>query len=67
MWSSIAKKEEYQHTEQTCAICLEEGPLAELYCGHRYHPQCIRIWLQKQTLCPCCRLEGIRGIKVRCR
>ena len=42
-----------------CVICLGEVPagetIAELACGHVYHPECIREWLTKsKDTCPMC-------------
>lgn len=44
----------------TCTICLErleESIYAVKKCGHRFHYNCIRDWLQAQVIssCPICR------------
>lgn len=53
--------------EDSCSICLENGPSAELYCGHQYHLSCIGDWLSRSQCCPCCRLQNVRGVKVYCQ
>lgn len=43
--------------EWCCVICLDENPKnsVTLLCGHVYHNQCVRLWLQKSFRCPLCR------------
>lgn len=42
-----------------CSICMEEVQLgeeiSELWCGHWYHPFCIKQWLDAHGACPLCR------------
>ena len=43
-----------------CSVCLgpmaeNNGPYIQLQCTHRFHVQCIELWLQKHSSCPCCR------------
>ncbi|KAG0475379.1 hypothetical protein HPP92_015065 [Vanilla planifolia] len=49
-----------------CSICLgvvvdgeKERPLP--VCGHWFHPECIEEWLKKQSNCPLCRANIVRG------
>ena len=48
-------------TNKECLICLEEqklGSLAcKLQCGHLFHKDCVKEWLQKHCTCPVCRFE----------
>ncbi|NXN78652.1 DZIP3 ligase, partial [Bombycilla garrulus] len=44
--------------DDPCAICHEElgGMPCELQCGHEFHRECIRMWLQESSsTCPICR------------
>jgi hypothetical protein len=49
--------QEQEHTE--CTICMEEAKLGDelssLWCGHWYHPFCIKTWLDAHGACPLCR------------
>jgi hypothetical protein len=42
-----------------CSICIEEwavkATLAQLSCGHAFHPTCIHSWVVRSTSCPVCR------------
>lgn len=42
-----------------CCICLESlnYDIKILNCSHKYHKECIDIWLKKQKKCPCCRIQ----------
>lgn len=45
---------------QVCAICLAELKVNDRVshsrsCNHEYHNDCIRLWLEKNDTCPCCR------------
>lgn len=42
--------------EEPCGVCLEkEGVFHGLPCGHLYHKDCIRNWLNTNPTCPACR------------
>ncbi|KAJ1454625.1 hypothetical protein M885DRAFT_234954 [Pelagophyceae sp. CCMP2097] len=55
--------------EQTqCCVCLEdfcgadddddasaEAPHRVLWCGHKFHQECLEPWLKRQMVCPLCR------------
>jgi len=59
------KKSKFIHTEEICVICQEDfmlKPLStELYCGHKYHKNCIRKWVCEKPTCPLCN----KGLKHR--
>uniref|UniRef100_A0ACD5VVJ7 Uncharacterized protein n=1 Tax=Avena sativa TaxID=4498 RepID=A0ACD5VVJ7_AVESA len=43
-----------------CSICLgeyEEGEEVKALprCGHRFHPECVDVWLRSRPSCPLCR------------
>jgi len=42
-----------------CVICLEEykfkDSMGKLKCGHDYHADCIKKWLQVKSVCPICK------------
>jgi E3 ubiquitin-protein ligase synoviolin len=53
-----ATEAELDNCERTCIICrdgMEEGK--KLPCGHIFHFQCLRMWLQQQQTCPTCRAD----------
>jgi hypothetical protein len=42
--------------DKTCIICLEEITQAKkLKCGHIFHLNCLRRWLEQNVQCPTCR------------
>ncbi|CAH2283987.1 RING-H2 finger ATL2-like [Pelobates cultripes] len=45
--------------QDECSICLSAFDPAEeimlLHCGHRFHIECIQMWLQEHCTCPMCR------------
>ncbi|OHT00866.1 hypothetical protein TRFO_32391 [Tritrichomonas foetus] len=47
--------------EATCAICLDTfktgTKVAELKCGHIYHEDCVKPWVDGHTTCPVCRAD----------
>ncbi|KAG5559021.1 hypothetical protein RHGRI_008818 [Rhododendron griersonianum] len=51
-----ATPEELNTSDATCIICREEMTTAKrLSCGHLFHVQCLRSWLERQHTCPTCR------------
>ena len=53
-----ASNEELQQVDATCIVCREEmaHPHAKkLPCGHIFHFDCLRSWLEENTTCPTCR------------
>lgn len=53
-----ATNDELAACEHTCIICrdgMEAGK--KLPCGHIFHLECLRLWLQHQQSCPTCRAE----------
>ena len=50
------KAEELAGMDNTCIICLEEIKKAKrLKCGHIFHLNCLRRWLEQNVQCPTCR------------
>ena len=45
----------------TCTICVEHIKLKTkgmfMPCGHIYHPDCLKPWLETNNSCPICRFE----------
>ena len=45
--------------QPSCSICIVDYELDEmvsqLICGHRFHPECIRQWVESNRSCPYCR------------
>ncbi|CAM9631320.1 unnamed protein product [Ectocarpus sp. 13 AM-2016] len=51
-----ATEEELAECEHTCIICRDTMDAGKkLPCGHIFHFQCLRMWLQQQQACPTCR------------
>ncbi|CAO2169386.1 unnamed protein product [Urochloa humidicola] len=51
-----ASPEELNASDATCIICREEMTTAKkLLCGHLFHVNCLRSWLERQHTCPTCR------------
>ena len=51
-----ATEEELNSTDRTCIICRDEMEAAKkLPCGHLFHFNCLRSWLERQQACPTCR------------
>ncbi|EHA8589630.1 hypothetical protein COCNU_scaffold011582G000020 [Cocos nucifera] len=48
-------------TSEMCSICLENivsgTPAGWLPCSHVFHPACIANWLDRNAVCPICRLK----------
>lgn len=44
-----------------CTVCCENILLNTkgmfMPCGHIYHPECLKPWLEKNNTCPVCRFE----------
>lgn len=45
--------------KETCAICREEKKVKDLVilntCSHKFCPDCITPWFERDNSCPCCR------------
>ena len=45
----------------TCTVCVEQIPIGKkgmfMPCGHIYHPDCLKPWLETNNTCPVCRFE----------
>lgn len=55
---ATASAEELTQVDRTCIVCREEMhfPQAKkLPCGHIFHFDCLRSWLEDNTTCPTCR------------
>ncbi|XP_055830473.1 ERAD-associated E3 ubiquitin-protein ligase HRD1B-like isoform X2 [Solanum dulcamara] len=51
-----ATPEELNGGDTICIICREEMTTAKkLTCGHVFHVNCLRSWLERQHTCPTCR------------
>lgn len=48
---------------ETCSICLDSykrnDRVGQLSCGHTFHNDCIRTWLEHQKTCPLCRAQNV--------
>jgi hypothetical protein len=56
----ISDSEDEVILEDECPICTEslveeDETLSLDGCGHKFHAECIKPWLQKQSSCPTCR------------
>jgi hypothetical protein len=47
--------------ESKCMVCMEQfadgETLRTLPCLHRYHRQCVDLWLQRSSVCPICKRD----------
>lgn len=47
---------------ESCSICLDDyernDRVGYLNCGHFFHKDCIKTWLEKQSSCPLCRASS---------
>ncbi|KAI8869285.1 hypothetical protein GQ42DRAFT_123983 [Ramicandelaber brevisporus] len=59
-----------------CSICLDEYSVGDfmriLPCGHRFHVECIDVWLSRSVTCPNCKMdvrteEEIMEYSTRCQ
>ena len=54
--------------EDSCSICLDnykaQEQVGRLNCGHVFHNDCIRSWLEHQKSCPLCRSAGVVVAKI---
>jgi hypothetical protein len=44
----------------SCSICLEKidyETISKISCNHYFHTTCIKLWLEKNLSCPCCRTK----------
>lgn len=52
----------------TCSICLDEvdegAQQRALPCLHRFHPECIRLWISRANRCPQCQAEILPATKL---
>ncbi|KAI3454325.1 hypothetical protein Pfo_010988 [Paulownia fortunei] len=51
---------------ELCIVCQdqlyqEHGTIATLACGHEYHVDCIKQWLQGKNLCPLCKAKALHA------
>ncbi len=55
-----ATPEELERNDRTCVICRDEMDAAKkLPCGHLFHADCLRSWLERQQTCPTCRVSVV--------
>ena len=49
----------FLNTKKTseCTICLEEVKSFPLKCGHVFHQECLKKWLNEKKTCPNCRIK----------
>ena len=54
---------------QECPICLEDiennNDSSTLKCNHRYHKICIKMWLDRNPICPLCRMDVVDVFKCK--
>ncbi|CAF5079486.1 unnamed protein product, partial [Rotaria sp. Silwood1] len=52
------KQNHISSLDEICSICWEKFEKARcLPCGHLFHQNCLRSWLEQDTTCPICRLS----------
>lgn len=51
-------KETSKKSNEICVICQddfkEDNECSKLYCGHNFHPECIKEWISHKKTCPLC-------------
>lgn len=59
LFESLIIENKLENKTDNCSICFDnfetESDVAKLKCNHEFHPDCIKIWLQKSGTCPMCR------------
>ena len=54
---------------EECPICLEpienEKHSTTLKCNHKYHKLCLNMWLDRNPICPLCRIDVINVFKCK--
>jgi hypothetical protein len=63
---SYKKVEDYKaglKLEDPCPICYDDevDELSETPCGHRFCTMCIKLWLEKNQVCPMCRCSIVQN------
>ena len=52
-----------------CPICLEpiddDKDSSTLKCNHKYHKVCLKMWLDRNPICPLCRMDVIYVFKCK--
>ncbi|CAM2704568.1 unnamed protein product [Rotaria socialis] len=52
------KQNHVSSLDEVCSICWEKFEKARcLPCGHLFHQNCLRSWLEQDTTCPICRVS----------
>ena len=56
--NKFIKKTYKTNCEEDCIICfdnyLENNKCSELYCGHKFHKDCLLQWMNERKTCPLC-------------
>jgi hypothetical protein len=49
--------------EETCTICLnnfhESDRVGNIKCGHIFHVECLKAWIQRKNHCPLCQMDDM--------
>lgn len=61
-----ATTEELEATDKLCIICREEMSTSakKLPCGHIFHVNCLKSWLERQQTCPTCRRTVLEPVNI---
>ena len=55
------KKKGQRYEPPTCTVCCDVIELNKkgmfMPCGHIYHPDCLKPWLEQANTCPVCRFD----------